>query len=530
MSRDDSHRKLTKKIEQIFNKAGFKTDREVDIEIKENATVKRFNLDVCAIYKEVLIIAECKAGTNVKLHDLILEWAEKKRKLDELPVKVITSARKAIKTRSLKEIEKTSVLFAAEKYEVTQANYDYAKSERMHIWDATAIDYFIHTASALGIWTKYEIMKELEVKPDETEEIIKVPAIEVKQPGGKCYLTSIDPCYLLKIAYVYRRSLGGKEAYQRIIKKNRIQEIAKFLGRSNSVLSNNVILAFESKVEPDKNELKIPIEYCSAWVVDGQHRLFGFTRTGYYREDKKFGIPVVAFTDLSTIDQARMFIDINNNQKKMDRTLLSDLMTLVKDLREPLTWPSLLVKELNRVGVWKDRIQILEIQKGKPINLYSFARYALLQRLLRPIYEHGKFQGFSGPLFRYAKFDHKKSIDNPRNKQAFEKQVSLLLTYFGLVARLLGNRWTNFRKYGITKATGVNALLLVLNKILETNKSFRELQIGRFLEPLKKVRLTNKSIKRYGRGWDSYLGLANAIIGKLNNENEVKLELYPTRD
>jgi len=98
------------------------------------------------------------------------------------------------------------------------------------------------------------------------------------------------------------------------------------------------------------------------------------------------------------------------------------------------------------------------------------------------------------------------------------------------VARLLGNRWTNFRKYGITKATGVNALLLVLNKILETNKSFRELQIGRFLEPLKKVRLTNESIKRYGRGWDSYLGLANAIIGKLNNENEVKLELYPTRD
>lgn len=534
MSNDDNHRKLTKKIEQILRNAGFETDREVDINIKENTTEEKFNLDVCAIYKEVLIIVECKAGSNIKLRNLILEWITKKGKIEKGSVKVIASAYKKIKTGAFKGIEEVNVLFAINNFEITPENYDYAKSEKMHIWNATAIDYFIHTASALGIWTKYEIMKELEIKPPERKKFIITPAIEIKQPGGKCYLTCISPFDLLKIAYVHRRSLGEKEAYQRIIKKDRIEDISQFLSRNVSRLSNNIILAFESNVElnEEKTELTIPIEYCSAWIVDGQHRLFGFTRTTYCQEEKKYDIPIVAFINLPSFEQTRMFIDINNNQKKMDRTLLSDLMTIVKDMREPLTWVSLLVKELNKNGVWKDRIQILELQRGRSINLYSFARYALLQRLLKPIYKNGKLQGFSGPLFRYAQFNYKKLFDNPVNKKAFELQVNLLQTYFGIVAKLLShknskrNKWNNFKKYGITKATGVNALLLVLNKILDTGKSFDELKIGKFLEPIKKVRLTNESIKRYGRGWDSYQGLANAIIEKLNNENENKLALY----
>ncbi len=535
---DNAHESLTKKIEQIFRKAGFKTDREVDVEIEEKESTKRFNLDVCAIYNEALIITECKAGSNVKLNKLILEWVTKKQKLETGSVKVINSARKVVTTSSFKDIEIINILFAVENFEVTATNYEYAKSERMQIWDAIAIDHYMHTVSSLGNWTKFEILKELEIKTAETKRSIVVPALEIKQPGSKCYLTAIHPSDLLKIGYVYRRTLGTREAYQRIIKKRRIEEIGKFLNKKNSLLPNNLILAFESNVKFDKDsrELEIPMEYCSAWVVDGQHRLYGFTRTEYsVRQDEKFEIPVVAFTSLPTSDQARMFIDINNNQKRMDKTLLADLMTEVGDLRsEPLAWASLLVRALNENGPWKNRIKRLESHRRRPINLYSFARYALYQRLLKPDSRHGELQGFSGPLFKYAPFDHTKSLNNQKTREAFNKQLELLQAYFGIIVKLLWhsdserNRWTNYRKYGVAKATGVNALLLVLYKILETGKSFNELKIEKFLEPIKKVRWTNESIKKYGRGWDSYIGLADVIIKKLNDKNKVKLTPYAT--
>jgi DNA sulfur modification protein DndB len=529
--KEDPHQNLMKKIEQILHKAGFRTDREVKIEIKENGTFREVELDVCAIYNEALIVTECKAGGNNKLKNLILEWATKKQKLESKPVKVTKSVRGVLTTSVFERIEKINVLFVAENFEVTETNYNQARSEKMDIWDGTAIDYYMDTTSALGNWTKYEIMKELGIKTAETKRSVRVPAIEINQPGDKCYLTAMQPSDLLKIAYVYRRSLGEKEAYQRIIKSKRIEEIGKFEDRSNSLLPNNVILAFESNVKFDKNanELEIPMEYCSAWVVDGQHRLYGFTQTKYStREDEKFQIPIVAFKNLSTIDQTRMFIDINNNQKKMDKTLLSDLMTVVGDLTVPLTWASLLVKALNQDGPWKNRIKILETHKKRPINLYGFAQYALLHRLLKPNYKHGELDGFSGPLFKYAPFDYKKSLNNQKNKDTFKKQVDLLQTYFGIIAKLVRSKWTNSRKYGITKPTGVNALLLVLYKILETNKSFDQLKIEKYLEPVSSVRWTNQSIKKYGRGWDSYHGLADTIIKKLNSNNTVKLTPYTT--
>ena len=549
----DPHESLTKEIEQIFRKAGFKTDREVVIEIKEGGDSEKFNLDVCAVYNDLLIITECKAGSDLKLKNLILEWVTKKEKINAGNVKVIKSARKFTTASVFKKIETVRVLFAVDKFEVTPMNYQSARREKMNIWDAAAINYYVYTASVLENWTKFEIMRELGVQSAESKRTISPPAIQIKQPGGKCYVTALHPSDLLKIAYVYRRSLGEKEAYQRIIKRGRLAEIAKFESKGSSLLPNNVILAFESKVkfhessegdEGDSSisggilgELTIPLTYCSAWVVDGQHRLFGFTRTKYSKQsEERFEVPVVAFEGLPTPGQARMFIDINNNQKKMDKTLLSDLMTVVQDMSEPLTWPSMLVKKLKEAqkGPWKDRIQILVIQKGRSINLYGFARYALLQRLLRPVYKHGELRGFSGPPFKYARFDYRKSFSNPQSIAAFQKQLKLLNSFFTMVAALLSNpnkerdRWTNFTKYGATRPSGVNALMLVLVRILETGKPLNRLNLPKFLKPITKARWTNDSIKRFGRGWDSFRGLADELIRKLNSTNRVKLKLYGT--
>lgn len=532
-----AHDQLVKKVEQFLNKAGFVTDTYIELELNENGVPKKYEYDVCAKYEEILIIVECKAGSNTELKNLILEWKSKRDKFDQFEKKVINSSKKKITTSLLNEVETSNVLFVVNNFEPTETNYTHLDSEDMGIWDNTDLDFYNITINALGEWTKYEIMTDLNIQPEETKKTINLPGIQIKQPASKCYLISMEPSHLLKIAYVFRRSSRAKGAYQRIIKKNRLNEMGEFLKKSRSLLPNNIILGFESKVKisPIKNEvveLTIPMEYCSAWVIDGQHRLFGFTRTKYKEIEKKFKIPVVAFTDLPDRDQAHMFIDINNNQKKMDKTLLSDLMTELKDLNEPMTWPSLLVKELNKNGPWKNKIKILEVEQRKPINLYSFGRYGLMQRLLKPRLKYGKIIKYEGPLYKYAKFDIKKSFDGEKNQSAFRKQLKLLQDYFVVIQKIVydknkqKNMWENSRKYGLTKATGVTAMLLVLCKILETGKTFDQLKIGKFMLPIKNVDFSKEKIKQFGRGYDSYNQLANEIISKLNRKNTVQLEKF----
>ena len=70
----------------------------------------------------------------------------------------------------------------------------------------------------------------------------------------------------------------------------------------------------------------LPNAYRIAYVIDGQHRLYGYANS-LYKDSST--VPVVAFTDLPSFTQLKMFIDINENQKAVSKTLRQ---TLKKDL------------------------------------------------------------------------------------------------------------------------------------------------------------------------------------------------------
>ena len=67
----------------------------------------------------------------------------------------------------------------------------------------------------------------------------------------------------------------------------------------------------------------MPGKFKSAWIIDGQHRLFGYF---HEKTDPKYRtraqIPVLAFAGLDHEDEARLFLDINNKQVKVRRDLL----------------------------------------------------------------------------------------------------------------------------------------------------------------------------------------------------------------
>jgi DGQHR domain-containing protein len=542
----NGHGKLRDKIASIFRASGFDTDRTVHIKTPTRET----DLDVCALYQEVLIAVECKTGRSIHFDNLISELKSKRDEIIDQKDKlsILGSIDNVVTQKRLSLIKMVKVAVAFREYHPAADQIERARRSDIEVLDSDAIEYYDRTSRALGRWTKYEIFKEMCIRRQEEDEEVKVDSLRLEQPGATLYVFSLPPYRLLRIAYVHRRSSKATYAYQRIVNPNRTEKISRFLSLQRAFLPNAILLAFDEEISdrvcfepPDATvgKLTVPMKYCSSWIVDGQHRLYGFEKTDYSVEPSeepaprgKFDLLVVGLKGFRTEHQAKTFVDVNDNQKRIDPTLLCDLTTLIKDLRHPLTWPSLLVEELNRRDPWKERIRIFEISRAKPITLAGFAKWALSRELLRRK-EHvdGRIE-YLGPLFKYAEFDYTRDMDYAFNKGALSRQASLLARYFKAVKQNLDrvnpDIWDNPREYGVTKTTGVNALLLVLNRLME-QKPELDLDLVSYLRPIAHLSFKNRWIVRFGGGWDGFKSLAKRIIRDLNKNAGFKIGYYKTK-
>lgn len=167
---------------------------------------------------------------------------------------------------------------------------------------------------------------------------LRLPAVKTKMGGFNCYAFSITPDYLLKISYVSHRSKGKRSdvsTYQRMLNKGRLNKIRQYITDDGIFPTNIVVnidkdrLQFErihQEGDPEDSGvagwLKIRPTYKSAWIIDGQHRLFAYS--GHERAAKS-RLSVLAFDGLAASEQARLFIDINAKQKSVKQSLLQEL-------------------------------------------------------------------------------------------------------------------------------------------------------------------------------------------------------------
>ena len=76
--------------------------------------------------------------------------------------------------------------------------------------------------------------------------------------------------------------------------------------------------------------LSIPNAYGIAYIIDGQHRVYGYAGSQF---KEKNTIPVVAFDNMESQEQLKIFMDINENQKAVSPSLRLDLA-------EDINWDS----------------------------------------------------------------------------------------------------------------------------------------------------------------------------------------------
>jgi DNA sulfur modification protein DndB len=68
--------------------------------------------------------------------------------------------------------------------------------------------------------------------------------------------------------------------------------------------------------------LHLPRKYKSAFIIDGQHRLYGYANSKYKSTNS---IPVVALVNIERSEQVRLFMQINENQKAVSKDLRNTL-------------------------------------------------------------------------------------------------------------------------------------------------------------------------------------------------------------
>lgn len=293
-------------------------------------------LDVVAIdeKKEVAFVVECKCADepNTKAPSF-------KSEIETLSLRM-DGVRKALRQIYGQNLN-VRYIFATKNYRFSPDSKDI---DRLH--EMKAFVYNDNTLAYINnIITNYKssaiyqffglVLKDELINKDK----IQIPAIRGKMGGFTYYMFSIEPATLLKTGFVLHRTRSNDSefpTYQRLLIPKRIKGITEYI-ENGGFFPNSIIINFNNaskhKVSfqpnsklPDSSScfgiLCIPNVYGLAYIIDGQHRVYGYAGSKYKETNT---IPVVAFDGMEHSKQLEIFMDINENQKSVSASLRIDL-------------------------------------------------------------------------------------------------------------------------------------------------------------------------------------------------------------
>ncbi len=316
------------RVWMLFAKMGFNhmnRDRNFAIPYDKNNSNLTQQIDVIAIDEDTVIIVECKCAQTV----------DKKHNFKE-EITAIQGNRQGIITAIRKKYPKRrfAYIFATQNYVLGDQDMQRLKEADITYFDEDVLHYFESLVKQLGRCAKYQLQGHLFMnkKIDNMQSV--VPAVRGDMGGHTYYAFSIKPSILLKMCHVLHRDKINKNnmpAYQRFIKRDRLTAIRKFVN-DGGYFPNSIVINIDvaKKLQFDLANLQceesltklgllhLPSQYHSAYVIDGQHRLYGYSETEYVDSNT---IPVVAFVGLQPEEQVELFMQINENQKAVPKEL-----------------------------------------------------------------------------------------------------------------------------------------------------------------------------------------------------------------
>lgn len=351
---------------------------------------------------------------------------------------------------------------------------DRANDGNIEIITENELQYFQAFVKHMGPAGKYQILGEF-LKGQKIPGLanIKLPAIRGKIGGELFYSFVATPRSLLKISFVNHQALNhpdGRPAYQRMITAPRIKRIGEFI-KKGGFFPTNILVNFSDspRFDPISNRentdpnikfgwITLPSKYRSAWVIDGQHRLYGFSHlTDKFLDQSLF---VLAFEKMAVKKEADLFITINHKQRSVPRGLLDSLFA---DIRmgdsDPSTALSALASAIARA---------LDTDKTSPL-VRRFAVPGMPSEPMQNLTISEVVKGLrrSGLIGKLA---GKTLVPGPLSGATDEDTVmrasTVLSAYFEEVRRANPKRWEGGKDEFVAVNPGIRAHLLLIAEVV----------------------------------------------------------------
>ncbi|MBM9514781.1 DGQHR domain-containing protein [Desulfogranum marinum] len=290
-----------------------------------------------------------------------------------------------------------------------------------------------------------------------------IPALDIKQGNDKTILLlSLTAGDLKEISYFNTRDVDRVEGLQRQFDNRRSRAIAEFVSNDSALLSNNIIL----NLELAKNGLELKDVYDGksfnigllkdrvrnrktvsehekiAFVVDGQHRLRAFEHI----DKDDFNIPVSALVDLSLAEVAELFVQINYNQKPVNKSHVFDLLGISENIfpKYYLSHKAVVMLQDDSSSPLYNKIKMLGVGKG------FISQAALITAI--------------------EKYKVQETIESSGTKCDAKLMYNVLWHFFTAVANSFPEYWGE--KKLLSKTVGIKTLINLMNDFL--NIAIRE--------------------------------------------------------
>lgn len=255
---------------------------------RANGSAGRKQIDVFAHDGETAFVIECKSRADRGRRSLQKDIQE--------TVSLQRYIRASIRKLSEGKIPKVIFAYATSNIIWSESDVERAADGQISIITENELQYFDAFMKHMGPAGRYQLLAEfLKGQKIPALEDVKLPAVKGKIGGETFYSFVASARRLLPIAFVNHQALNhpdGRPAYQRMISSSRIKSIGKFI-EGGGYFPTNILLnfadgaRFERSINKDNTDpnitfgwLTLPNRYRSAWIIDGQHRLYGYSHLG----------------------------------------------------------------------------------------------------------------------------------------------------------------------------------------------------------------------------------------------------------
>ena len=234
---------------------------------------------------------------------------------------------------------KVRYVIATRNIEWSDADLQKCREAEIAVISDSEIDYYTKLVGLMRRAARYQLLAHM-FEGKVAGLARKVVATQGKMGNARFYTFLISPDDLLKIAYVGHRGsrdIEDIDTYQRMLVPSRLKKIAKFINDGGK-FPTNIVVNLKTKRPPKFDiiekvgnltvgKLHLPAQYGAAWIIDGQHRLYGYAyarEAGGFNADKTT-VPALAYLNLPAEDEMNLFVDINSKQVKVSSGLLSEI-------------------------------------------------------------------------------------------------------------------------------------------------------------------------------------------------------------